>query len=98
MAGSSRYTAILDANVLYPNLLRDLLLSLASAGLYHARWTSEINDEWTRNLISNRPDLEAKVPLLLDLVNQSVPDCLVANWSGVISMSEIVQQHRHDCH
>jgi hypothetical protein len=30
MAGSARYTAILDANVLYPNLLRDLLLSLAS--------------------------------------------------------------------
>lgn len=28
MAGSSRYTEILDANVLYPNLLRDILLSL----------------------------------------------------------------------
>jgi len=41
MAGSARYTAILDANVLSPNLLRDLLLSLASAGLYHAHWTSE---------------------------------------------------------
>ena len=31
MAGSSRYTAILDANVLYPQLLRDTLLSLAVA-------------------------------------------------------------------
>ena len=84
MAGSSRYTAILDANVLYPNLLRDLLLSLASAGLYYARWTSEINDEWTRNLISNRPDLEARVSMLLDLVNQSVPDCLVENYASLI--------------
>jgi len=42
MAGSARYTTILDANILYPNLLRDLLLSMASAGLYHARWTSKI--------------------------------------------------------
>ncbi len=84
MSGSARYTAILDANVLYPNLLRDLLLSLASAGLYHARWTSEINDEWTRNLISNRPDLASKVPLLLELVNQAVPDCLVENYASLI--------------
>ncbi len=84
MAGSARYTAILDANVLYPNLLRDLLLSLAAAGLYHARWTSEINDEWTRNLIANRPDLTSKVPLLLELVNQAVPDCLVENYASLI--------------
>jgi predicted nucleic acid-binding protein len=84
MSGSARYTAILDANVLYPNLLRDLLLSLASTGLYHARWTSEINDEWTRNLISNRPDLASKVPLLLELVNQAVPDCLVENYDSLI--------------
>jgi predicted nucleic acid-binding protein len=85
MAGSARYTAILDANVLYPNLLRDLLLSLASAGLYHARWTSEINDEWTRNLIVNRPDLETKIPQLLELVNQAVPDCLVENYASLIN-------------
>jgi hypothetical protein len=61
MAGSSRYTAILDANVLYPNLLRDILLSLAASGLYHARWSAEINSEWTRNLGLNRPDIESKI-------------------------------------
>ena len=38
MAGSARYTAILDACVLYPATLRDLLLSLARDGLHHARW------------------------------------------------------------
>ena len=37
MAGSARYTAILDANVLYPLLMRDVLLSLAHADLYSAR-------------------------------------------------------------
>jgi hypothetical protein len=51
MAGSVRYTAVLDANVLYPNLLRDLLLSLAEAGLFHARWTNKINNEWSRTLL-----------------------------------------------
>ena len=34
MAGSARYTAILDANVLYPQLVRDTLLSLAVERLY----------------------------------------------------------------
>ncbi|MFW2356067.1 hypothetical protein [Hydrogenophaga sp.] len=47
MAGSSRYTAVLDANVLYPALLRDVLLSLAHADLYSAKWTPHIRAEWT---------------------------------------------------
>lgn len=84
MAGSARYTAILDANVLYPNLLRDLLLSMASAGLYHARWTSQINDEWTRNLVANKPEIAPKIALLLELVNKAVPDCLVENYASLI--------------
>jgi hypothetical protein len=41
MAGSARYTAVLDANVLYPALLRDLLLSLAHADLYSAKWAHQ---------------------------------------------------------
>ena len=32
----------MDANTLYPMLVRDLLLSLATAGLYHARWTAVV--------------------------------------------------------
>lgn len=84
MAGSSRYTVILDANVLYPNLLRDILLSLAAAGLYHARWTARINDEWTRNLAANMPEVVPKIGLLLEQVNQAVPDCLIENYAFLI--------------
>lgn len=84
MAGSARYTAILDANVLYPNLLRDLLLSLAAAGLYHARWTDRITQEWSSNLLLNKPHLQDKMARLVDLVNESVPDCLVQNYEPLI--------------
>ena len=62
MAGSARFTAILDANTLYPMLVRDLLLSLATVGLYHARWTAAIHAEWTRNLAQDRPDLAPRLP------------------------------------
>ena len=84
MAGSARYTVILDANVLYPNLLRDLLLSMASAGLYHARWTAQINEEWTRNLVFNKPETAPRIVQLLELVNQAVPDCLEENFASLI--------------
>jgi hypothetical protein len=84
MAGSGRYTAVLDANVLYPNLLRDLMLSLAVAGLYHARWTHRINDEWSRNLLADRPDIEPRMVDLLKAVTSAVPDWLVSNYEPLI--------------
>lgn len=85
MAGSSRYTAVLDANVLYPNLLRDILLSLAAAGLYHARWTEKINEEWSRNLAADRPDIAPKIGALLEQVNRAVPDCLIEGYEYLIA-------------
>jgi len=49
--------AVLDACVLYPAPLRDLMIQLAVLGLYHARWTDQIHDEWMRSLLRDRPDL-----------------------------------------
>lgn len=37
----SRYTALLDANALYPEPLRDLLLQLAVTDLFKARWAAQ---------------------------------------------------------
>ena len=84
MAGSARYTAILDANTLYPMLVRDLLLSLATAGLYHARWTVDIQNEWTRNLSKDRPEISEHLPGIVDAMNNAVPDCLVENYHPLI--------------
>ncbi len=39
------FTALLDANVLYPAPLRDLLLQLTTAKVFRARWTSAIQKE-----------------------------------------------------
>ena len=50
--------ALLDANVLYPAGLRDLLMQLAINEAFRARWTRQIHDEWIRNVIADRPDLE----------------------------------------
>ena len=44
---------LFDACVLYPAPLRDLLMQLALADLFQARWTDEIHDEWTRSVLAN---------------------------------------------
>ena len=46
MAGHARFTAVLDACVLFPIATADALVSLAVAGLLTAKWTSAIEDEW----------------------------------------------------
>ena len=50
MAGHARYTALLDACVLFPVAVCDSLMSVAATGLYAAKWTQRIEDEWTRSL------------------------------------------------
>ncbi len=54
-----RFTALLDANVIYPAGLRDVLLRLADRNLYRARWSAIIHDEWIRNVLKDRSDLRA---------------------------------------
>jgi hypothetical protein len=90
MAGSTRYTVVLDACVLYPAPVRDILLSLAHQGLYHARWTATINDEWIRNLLHNRADLD---PTLLRATTQhmaqAIPDSLISGYEQFINTIDL---------
>ena len=65
-------TALLDACVLYPQTLRDLLLNQARPDLFRARWTDLINDEWTRKLLEKNPGKADRVVRTRALVNQSV--------------------------
>jgi predicted nucleic acid-binding protein len=40
--------AVLDACVIYPTVLREILLGVAQAGLYEPLWSDRILEEWTR--------------------------------------------------
>lgn len=44
------FVALLDANVLYPETLRDVLLTLAEVGVFQVRWSPDILDEVERNV------------------------------------------------
>ena len=90
MAGSTRYTVVLDACVLYPAPVRDLLLSLAHQGMYHARWSPTINNEWIRNLLANRPDLKAdQLHKTAQKMALAIPDCMITGYSRFVPTIEL---------
>ncbi|MCW8933715.1 MAG: PIN domain-containing protein [Gammaproteobacteria bacterium] len=78
------FVVVLDACVLYPAPLRDLLLRLATTGLFAAKWTDEIHDEWMRNLIKNRPEIKEQIKRTKVLMNKAIPDCLVTNYESLV--------------
>jgi len=82
----SPYPVVLDACVLYPNLLRDLLMWLGKSRLYQPKWTAIIHDEWQRNLHSNRPEISReKLKHIEALMNKALPDALITGFEPLIS-------------
>jgi hypothetical protein len=77
--------ALLDACVLYPAPLRDLMMRLAVARLFQPRWSDEIHEEWMRNVLSDRPDV-ARESLVRcrELMEKHVPFCLVTEFEWLI--------------
>lgn len=81
----SSFTVVYDACVLYPAPLRDFLMWLALSGRFRAKWTLEIHSEWKRNLLKNRPDLNAKqLDRTSELMDQALPDASVSGYEELI--------------
>jgi predicted nucleic acid-binding protein len=75
MAGTARYTAILDANVMYPVNVFDILAQFCIEGLFTAKWSQDIDEEWTRNLLASRADLtQEQVYKRRDQQRMALPD------------------------
>lgn len=80
-----RFVVLFDACVLYPAPLRDFLLHLSLTGLFAAKWTDRIHDEWTRNLLARRPELSAdRIQRTCQRMNEAIPDSLVTNYEPLI--------------
>ncbi|RXK83299.1 PIN domain-containing protein [Filimonas effusa] len=78
--------AVLDANVLYPAPVRDLLLSLADARLFQPKWSKIIQKEWVNNLLKNRPDLvRENIVQTVQAMNIAFPDAEVTRFAEIIS-------------
>jgi predicted nucleic acid-binding protein len=85
------FIVIYDANVLYPNTLRDLLIRIAQLPhIVQAKWTDEILDEMLEALRKNLPDISAEqASRLRERMNAAVRDCLVLGYEPLIEVLDL---------
>jgi hypothetical protein len=78
-------TAFFDANVLYPAELRNFLMHLALTGLFRAKWSAQVHEEWISNLLKNRPDLtRPQLERTRALMDKHALDALVSGHEDLI--------------
>jgi len=80
----SQFRVVLDACVLYPQGLRDLLMSLAAERIFKAHWSGQIHDEWIRNLHANSGIPLEQLERIRQLMDQHVDDALVTGHELLI--------------
>ncbi|HEX2080354.1 MAG TPA: PIN domain-containing protein [Longimicrobium sp.] len=74
--------AVLDANVLFPFQLRNLLLHLAVDGLFEPLWSEEIVEECVRNLRANAGLAEEQCAHLVGQMRAAFPEAWGTGYEG----------------
>lgn len=75
--------ALLDANVLYPTVMREVLLAAARAGFFRPLWSDRILEEWARAARKLGPDGEVIARGEVALLNIEWPGASVHPKAGV---------------
>jgi hypothetical protein len=89
------FRAVLDAKVLYPALLRDVLLRAADKGIYQPFWSGEILDELTRALQRHAGLTAAKTARLRRHIETELPEAMT---DGYQHLSEAMPKQAKDRH
>lgn len=71
---------LLDANVLYPTVMRECLLGCAARGLYEPRWSARIEEEWARAAARLGPEAEAVARAEIAALALPFPNARIAGW------------------
>ncbi len=86
----SHYAALLDANVLYPAPLRDLLLQLAVTDIFKAHWSADIHREWIEALLRNEPHRDrAALERTRDLMDKATRDSVITGYESLVPSIEL---------
>lgn len=93
----SRLTAFLDASVLYPAPLRDLLLELAVSDLFQAKWSEAVHSEWIEALLRTRTDLtRERLEHTQAQMDAHVRDAIVTDYEQLMDVLDLPD--RNDRH
>jgi hypothetical protein len=82
---SARFRVFLDACVLFPQTLRDVLLTAAESGLYHPLWSADVLEEVERNLIENRRLTPEQTAHLRSEMTSAFPNSTVSGYAPLIA-------------
>lgn len=74
---------VLDACVLYPTVMREVLLGAARAGLYEPVWSARILEEWRRAAAKLGPGAAAQAAGEIALARASFPKAECAPAPGI---------------
>jgi hypothetical protein len=90
------FTALLDTCVLVPSRARDVLLEVASTGVYRPLWSSEILAELDRTLRlllakreASRDQADAYLAQLFRQMETAFPDALVTDWEALAQTTQL---------
>lgn len=75
--------ALLDACVLYPTVLRQILIGVAQAGLYAPLWSDRILAEWARAVVKLGPAAERIARAEIAALRAAFPAAAVAPHAGL---------------
>ena len=90
MLSGQNFTVLYDACVLYPAPLRDFLVRLAWTGLFRAKWTQQIHEEWIRNALQNNTKLtRERLEMTAGKMNTAIMDSLVSGYEPLIAGLEL---------
>lgn len=92
---TTTFRVVLDANVLFPFTLRDTLLRAAYADLYQVRWSAEILDETTRNLIGTGRMTDEQAKHLVEEMSMAFPEAMVEGYEPLTPTMPNDEKDRH---
>ncbi|HHI71514.1 MAG TPA: PIN domain-containing protein [Rhodobacteraceae bacterium] len=65
-------------------------MRLAGTGLFRARWSDDIHNEWICNVLRDRQDIPIdRLERVRHLMDEAVPDCLVKGYERFIPVLEL---------
>jgi predicted nucleic acid-binding protein len=74
---------VIDACVLFPTVMREVVLALAEQGLFEPKWSERILEEWARAAAKLGPDGEMQARGEVALVKARFPKAIVPPHAGV---------------
>lgn len=88
---------VLDACVLYPVVVRDLLLTLATFDAFEPRWTDQIIGEMSRNVLADHPGIDPArfAECVVGAMRNAFPDAWVSGHELLIDGMDNHPDDRH---